>query len=82
MEADSGVKPPIFIERCPYCGSANIIRHIKIDQTADAGNIGIQYHTRFLLYGTEPIFTDLCDECGSLLRIFVDNPRKRWAQKK
>jgi len=73
--------PPINLDCCPYCKSTNIVKHVRIDQTADAGRIGLTYKTRFLISGNEPLFADLCDNCGSLARIFVDKPRKQWVLK-
>lgn len=73
--------PPIHLDRCPYCRSTLIIRHVKVDQTADAGNIGLAYKARFLLQIIEPLFADLCDNCGTVLRFFVDKPRRQWVLK-
>ena len=69
MAAENVTKPPINVDNCTYCGSTNIVRHVKVNQTADAGRIGLSYRTRFLVVGTEPLYTDLCGDCGSLLRI-------------
>lgn len=78
---DGGFKPPVIVERCTYCKGTNIVRHVKIDQTADAGRIGLAYKTRFIIDATEQMFADLCDDCGSLLRIFVDTPGRKWRVK-
>ena len=54
---------------------------MKVDQTADAGRIGISCHTRFFITGTEPIYADLCDDCGSVLRIYVNAIGRKWMTK-
>lgn len=72
---------PVNVSGCSYCGSTNIVRHIEIGQTADAGRIGLTYRARFRLGGTEPLFADVCDDCGSLLRIFVDTVGRHWVEK-
>lgn len=81
MASETIAKPPILIERCSFCGSTNIAHHIEVNQTADAGRIGLSYHTRFLILGTEKLFADLCDTCGSVLRLSVDTPGKKWVTK-
>ncbi len=81
MKADDRQKVPVHMGNCIYCGSANIVRNIKIGQTADAGRIGLAYRTRFVVTGMEAVLADLCDDCGSLLRIFVDAPGRKWVTK-
>ena len=73
--------PTINPDSCPYCKSANIVKHVKIDQISVASKIGLSYKTGFLLQGVEPLFVDLCDNCGTFLRIFVDTPRRQWMHK-
>lgn len=81
MAEDDIYVPPVSIDRCEYCKSTNIVKHIKMDQTADAGRIGLEYKTRFILHSVEPLFVDLCDNCGTVLRTFVDKPRRQWVLK-
>ncbi len=81
MTSETIVKPPVNIEKCPFCGGRQIVRHVKVDQIGDAGRIGVAYKTRFILDSTESLFADLCDDCGSLLRIFVDVTGRKWITK-
>jgi hypothetical protein len=81
MDSENRAAVPVRVDKCVYCSSANMVRHVKIDQTADAGRIGLAYHTRFLIIGTEPLFADLCDDCGSIARIFIDTPARKWVTK-
>jgi hypothetical protein len=71
----------VHVGQCAYCGGGNIVRKIHVDQTADAGSIGLPYHTRFIVTGVEPLYADLCDDCGSVVRIYVDGIGKRWVTK-
>ena len=73
--------PTINLDSCPYCKSTNIVKHVRIDQTADAGRIGLMHKINILICGEEPLYADLCDNCGSLVRIFVDKPRQKWVLK-
>lgn len=81
MDAASQPARPARVEKCPYCGSANLARRVEVNQTAEAGRIGLGYHTRFLLIGTESLLADLCDECGSVVRLFVEVPARKWVTK-
>ncbi len=81
MPSDNQRQGPVHLDNCAFCGSANIVRGVKIDQTADAGGIGLSYKTRFLIVGTESIFADLCDDCGSVLRTVEKAPGRKWVTK-
>jgi hypothetical protein len=81
MATEITFKPSVNLEKCTFCGGTNIITHVKIDQTADAGRIGLSYKTRFLVIGIEGLHADLCDDCGSLLRIFIDTAGRKWVTK-
>lgn len=76
-------KDNIFVNsnNCAYCGSAHIVRNVRINQTGDAGRLGLAFRTGFLVTGTEPILADVCDDCGSLVRIFVEAKGKKWVTK-
>lgn len=51
---------------------------VRVDQTADAGRIGLAYKTKFVLGGTEPFYADVCDECGTVARLYVKETGKKW----
>lgn len=63
---------------CPYCGSTKIVRAVRIGKTAEAGDVGLSYRTALILVGTEPLVSDLCDSCGTVLRLYVRDVGKRW----
>ena len=69
---------PPKVSRCPYCGSQDIVADVRVNQTADAGRIGLAYKTRFLVTGTAALRTELCRSCGSVLRLYVKETGKNW----
>ena len=65
-------------EKCPHCGGTNITRGIRVSQTAEAGNIGLSYKTKFLIVGTEQLYADVCNNCGTVVRFFVKETDRQW----
>ena len=72
MSTESGFRT------CPQCGSKEIVEGIPLNQTAEAGNIGLSYRAWGPFRGTAPLFADLCQRCGTVVRLFVREPDKRW----
>ena len=73
---------PIANNKCPVCGSSNIDNGIAISQTAEVGNIGPLYKTKFLLTGVSQMYCDLCLECGEITRLFIKGTTDRnWIKK-
>ena len=60
---------------CPYCGSQRIETGIML---SDGGNdeVGLEY-LNGIFVGTEDIYTDLCLDCGTIVRTYVKNPQNR-----
>ena len=69
---------PPQISRCPHCGSQDIVADVIVGQTADAGRIGLGYKTHFLLTGTAALRTELCRQCGTVVRLYVKETGKDW----
>ena len=65
---------------CPYCGGTQIVRAVHVGKTAETGDIGLSYRTAFVLTGTEPLVADLCDRCGTVVRLYVKEVGKQWSQ--
>ena len=65
---------------CVFCGSGDLIRGVRIGQTAEVGNIGPQYRIAFIVNATEPLFSDFCNECGTVSRLYVKNTKRKWNQ--
>ncbi len=49
-----------------------------VTQVADAGRIGLAYKTGMLVTGTAALRTELCRDCGSVLRVYVKETGKNW----
>lgn len=67
--------------RCPYCGGSNITQGVRVGQTAEVGDIGLSYKTKFLVIGTEQLHADICNDCGTVSRFFVRNTARQWYTK-
>ncbi len=68
---------------CSYCGSREIIAGLKLAHHIEVGNVGIRFEAteRFLgafLTGNEPLLADLCQNCGSVVRLHVASTERRW----
>lgn len=68
-------------KKCPYCGSGKITGGVRVAQTAEVGHIGLSYKTRFFIVATEPFFADVCEDCGSVARLFVKTYGRQWVTK-
>lgn len=66
---------------CPYCGGNNIEEGIVWSMTAQSGNVGLAYKMGFII-GTESVYSDLCLDCGTIVRSYVREPNKKWYKKK
>ncbi|MGC4004017.1 MAG: hypothetical protein QM811_13200 [Pirellulales bacterium] len=64
---------------CPHCGGGRIIAGKALQQTAEVGAIGLDYKTAWILRGTEPLFADLCADCGTVTRLYVKNLDRNWS---
>ena len=68
---------------CPECGSTNVVQGVRVGHTAEAGRVGLSYHTKLLvlpIVGTEPLLADVCDGCGLIVRLYVQSVGKPWVQ--
>lgn len=78
MKTEEQPAKAVNVSQCMFCGSATIVRNVKVDQLAEAGPIGLAYHTRVLLDCTEQIYADVCDDCGSVVRMYVKTTGRKW----
>lgn len=70
------------MKSCNYCNSNNIQSEIIVDQnTAEPGGVGLKYHSKFIFDGVEPLYADLCKDCGSIIRLYVKNVNRNWCNK-
>lgn len=63
---------------CSHCSSTKIVRAVRVGQTAEAGGIGLLFKTARILTGTQPLVADLCDSCGTVIRLYVKDAGKSW----
>ena len=67
--------------KCPFCGSERIEKGIAWGETAEIGNIGLQYVSGKLLnvVGTTEVYSDLCLDCGTIVRTYINGDTdKQW----
>ncbi len=64
--------------RCPHCGGSDLVRNLKLNQTAEVGSIGLPYRAAWIVHGTEPLLADLCRACGTVVRLFVREAGRKW----
>jgi hypothetical protein len=63
---------------CTHCGSSDIVTGVKVGPTAEVGEVGLRYRTKFLITGTEPLLADLCRQCGTVVRTWVKQTDRNW----
>lgn len=67
---------------CPFCGGADIVKGIELNQNAEVGRIGFPYKTARIFTGTETLLADLCRGCGTVVRWYVEDTSRSWIQRK
>ena len=65
---------------CPHCGSSDVITGLKVNQSAEVGAIGLAYKAWGPLVGSEQLLADLCRACGTVVRLYVKDPRREWTR--
>jgi|WetSurMetagenome_2_1015567.scaffolds.fasta_scaffold506125_2 hypothetical protein len=70
------------MDKCIYCNSTDLIRDIKIGLTAECGHVGLDYSGFLGIVGTEPLYADLCNSCGSIVRFHVLTTDHKYVIKK
>jgi hypothetical protein len=63
---------------CTFCGSPNIVEELIVKASVDHEMVGLVYRTIGFLTSTEPLFADLCSDCGTISRFFVRNTDRNW----
>lgn len=67
--------------KCPFCGSERIEKGIRWGQTAEVGNVGLQYVTGKVIkvVGTVEAYSDLCLDCKTIVRTYIKGETdKQW----
>lgn len=66
---------------CPHCGGSRIENGISIGLDAETGNIGPNYQLGILV-GTSQMYCDLCLDCGTISRFYIqDKTDRKWRKK-
>ena len=55
---------------CLHCMSTNIEEGITIGQTAEIGDIGLNFK-RGIFVSVAPMYCDLCLDCGEIVRFYI-----------
>jgi hypothetical protein len=68
---------------CWYCGSDDLSRGLKLGMQAETRAVGVSFEAtgKFLgmsLLGNEPLRVTLCNECGTVVRLSVQNAERKW----
>lgn len=67
--------------KCPYCGNERIETGIAWGKSAEAGNVGLKYSRGFLV-GVTQVYSDLCLDCGTIVRSYIkDTTDRKWSKK-
>lgn len=67
--------------KCPYCGSERIESRILWSKTAETGAIGLAYKSAIFV-GTAQVYSDLCLDCGSIIKTYIEgDTNKKWIKK-
>ena len=66
---------------CPSCGSTDIVRNVTMSQSVEVGSTGLEYKTGVVFRNTEALLADLCKRCGTVVRLYVKNPDRKWITK-
>lgn len=61
--------------RCTNCESENIVKKIEWGVSGEFSRVGPKYSAFF--DQVERVFCDICDDCGEVVRIYVDPKEKR-----
>jgi hypothetical protein len=82
--------PPKKRHPCPHCGSEDIIHRLPLLAAAPGRHVfgtracGLLYHTnQQALLGGEiakvaPLLLNFCRRCGTVTRIYIDDPDSDW----
>lgn len=70
--------------KCSYCGGERIELGVAWGKATQTGNLGLKYRVGgsgvFALTGVAQVYSDLCLDCGSVLRTYVkETTNKEWS---
>ena len=66
---------------CPSCGSPDVVRNVTMSQPVEVGSIGLEYKATLGIRKTETLLSDLCKQCGTVVRLHVKHTDRKWITK-
>lgn len=67
--------------KCPYCGNERIEAGVAWGKATEAGNVGLKFSKGFLV-GVTQVYSDLCLDCGTIVRSYIkDTTDRKWNKK-
>jgi hypothetical protein len=63
---------------CPHCGSSDIVSGLEFNLNAEVGPFGLHYKALTFIAGTEKLHAELCRDCGTIIRLYVNNTKRNW----
>ena len=52
-----------------------------MSQAVEVGSTGLEYKKGAVIRATETLLADLCKRCGTVVRLHVKNPDRKWITK-
>ncbi len=68
-------------KRCPACGGSDIVTCLEFGLGAEVGTFGLKYKAIGVFRGTEKLHADLCNACGTVVRLYVTETKRNWIQR-
>ena len=63
---------------CTECGSTDFATGVCVSLTGAGGSVGLTHRAGGVLRVTEPLYADVCRQCGTVARFFVREKGKPW----
>jgi hypothetical protein len=63
---------------CPHCGSSDIAAGLEFNMNAEVGPFGLSYNAFAFIGGVEKLQAELCRNCGTIIRIYVNDTKRNW----
>ncbi|MCX7708332.1 MAG: hypothetical protein N2484_00620 [Clostridia bacterium] len=67
------------MNKCKHCGGDKLIKDLHVKRSNEIGFYGIPY-TKSIFVGTEPFRIELCQECGTINRLYVKDMNRNWVK--
>lgn len=70
---------------CPHCGGNNFSRGLRMGITAEPQALGVKFMATGTvlglgLVGNELLHVTLCNDCGTVVRMYVLNKDRNWCR--